>query len=270
MSDQANFGKPLLGESFVSLLDAVETIACQIQMSDPYVDSYRDTKLDENEFVTMLNRWPVKTGFQRSEAANIFIRHLANGPAAQRPRWFDTVLGFPLADEKIAGEGMTELARMARWAENYKRWYSSLRWHQPNVETTEETSPAFELLPRVGQIGFDRNELIHFLNHNHIKHCLGEVISESESAITESPEPTQAPARPSSNKPQSFRDAMGKFIFDFRATLPEGYQDNEAYVFSEMKRIACDETIPKEKKFPLLDYVEGKGIKWEKGDARLL
>lgn len=172
MSDQAKFGEPMLGKSYVSLLDLVEAIACQIAISDEAVDAYRDTSKDQDAFTTMLNRWPVKTGFQRSEGATIFIRHLANGPTGEAPRWFDVSLGFPLVREHIREEGMTELARMVKWAENYKRWYSSLRWYNPNDGKSHETPQELDLMPRVRLIGFDRAELIQFLDRNHIKHCL--------------------------------------------------------------------------------------------------
>ena len=274
MSDQINYGEPLLGREFISLLDAVENVACQIPMNDAYVDAHRDTSKDKVNgeavaFLVMLNRWPVKMGFQQSEAAKIFLQQIFNAPVEQRPRWFDTVVGFAVVDDQVASEGKAELVRMVNWAENYKRWYSSQRWHGPATSQETEAQWAFEPIPRVRQIGFYRSELIRFLDRGEIKHCLGKPLDAVESTTSE---PSSLAATPTdgllSKQSPSFRDDMGRFIHELRCRLPEEQRENPAFVYSEMKRIASDSDIPKDEKFPLLGFSEGKGICWEKATAK--
>ncbi|MFX1695929.1 hypothetical protein [Paraburkholderia sp. A1RO-1] len=75
-------------------------------------------------------------------------------------------------------------------------------------------------------------------------------------------------SRPNRNA-QHHRDDMSRFIHDLRSTLSQEQRDNVAYVFSELKRIALDESIRKDKKFPLLAYIPGKGVAWERGNSRV-
>ncbi len=70
-------------------------------------------------------------------------------------------------------------------------------------------------------------------------------------------------------KASSPRDDMSRFIQDLRATLPQKKRDDVAYVFSELRRIASDESVQKDKKFPLLGFIPNKGVAWEKGRLRV-
>jgi hypothetical protein len=166
--------------NFISLFDAIEAVARRVEIANETVDAYRDTDGDVDAFTTTLNRWPVKTIFQRSAAATQLIQRLANGPAHERPRWFDTTLGFPLVRDVVAEEGMTELALMVRWAENHKRQFSARnmgrRWGAADLgaEYKQPINPEpdpFEI-PRIREIGFDCDELIRFLDRNGISYYL--------------------------------------------------------------------------------------------------
>ena len=172
---------------FISLFEVIDKVRVRILMSEvdhDTIDDYRDLSKDTSDFSTKLNHCEVQGVFQTSRAAFKLIECLSNAPSSQRPRWFDKAeFGYPLCSDGV--DGMAELTGWAHSERNYKKQYDrnrkrSLVFAVPEMveEPLVVSQTVFAAhdpceLSRVCQIGFDRDELIKFLDINDIAYlCL--------------------------------------------------------------------------------------------------
>lgn len=121
--------------------------------------------------------WPA------SEAAKKLFQRLHN-EAAGRPQWVeqDTSIGLPLVNDAVSGEAMELLRYAAQWfkRESYrqlKHWIHCQENDIPKLEqplSIEQEGQWGDIAQylRAFQIGFDRHELVQFLNTTGIRHCI--------------------------------------------------------------------------------------------------
>lgn len=160
--------------NFIPLRRAVAAVAARITIPDEEIESRRglNAALDANDFVATLDRAIIRNVVSQARAAAILLS-LLNQPSASRPQWLDAAPGYPILDDSVGRQGVEALIQWARGEVALVVTGGPRGW--PAL-----TPPAPELMGRPSrsmQIGFNIDELIHFLDAKGVAHNLGEALN---------------------------------------------------------------------------------------------
>jgi hypothetical protein len=258
--------RPGLHGNFLSLDRAVRAVASRVKISDEEVDARLGlNRIDKNEFQTTLDRTAIRSVLGPARAAGILFRHLSQ-PSPARPNWQDSAIGgFPIVDDGVSREGLEILARWARSEAEFRLQGGPWSEHGGRV-------PCMEVLPgpsRLMQIGFDVDDLIHFLNASGVDHSLGEPLNDSSMPSAMNPGGNSNTASARSTRGRSgrslpsfkFRGPLSEVLLMAveRAVDPRRYQS----AFEALREIARPDSRP----IPLLGYNESDDeVLWNNGD----
>lgn len=163
--------------NFIPLHRAVEAIAARVKIPDEQIERRRGlNRQGGDDFEAGLARGVIGNVLREARAASILFRHL-NQPPASCPTWLDSLVGgFLILDERLRREGLEILAL---WACDESTFMLHARY--PGAQAEQTASPLnpghMSSVPRRMQIGFDVDELIHFLDARGVAHKLGEALN---------------------------------------------------------------------------------------------
>ena len=174
----------LLG-NFVTLYRAVRAIAACIDVSDLDVDGRRGLNGGgSGDFESMLERTVIRGVVGEAKAAAVLFRHLS-APSSWRPRWqHSAVGGFPIADDAVGMEGLQILAQWGSADVSFQLQQRSGRAKRnESAVLSGDAPPAL----RMNLIGFDIDDLVHFLDANGVAHSLGAPLNPPVELVKEGP-----------------------------------------------------------------------------------
>jgi hypothetical protein len=161
---------------FVPLWDLIASVACFMSPDDDFRlrslnATTGDNDASENEFVQAA----MKTQRRKVFAAELLSRCLGSAPKELGPTWIEYVPPGDLCPTPNAHAEGLNLLRLfiagtrEEWASQERQLRQNSRWG---------TAPAFAYVPamqRFREIGFERGDLICFLNERNVQHSLGEL-----------------------------------------------------------------------------------------------
>lgn len=163
--------------NFIPLRRAVEAIAARVKIPDDQIESRRGlNRQGGDDFKATMARGVIRKNLGEARAASILFRHL-NQPPASCPTWLDSLVGgLLILDERVRREGLEILAL---WASIESTFMLHARYSGRQAGQTASPLNLGHMSPvsRLMQIGFDVDELIHFLDARGVAHTLGEALN---------------------------------------------------------------------------------------------
>jgi hypothetical protein len=188
---------------FISVLEVVESIATKVawpaELPDRYFELPEASSVAVADALGKLHFPAVKYRVKMDFLNSLFMRAYRVSTAAgaldyvldrnldqakeEIPRWYDWgPTGWPKVSQSARAVGLSMLVHMSRYFYRYEVAYQSGRfndWPDSDVTTTSEGKFATKAdAERISEIGFDRAEIIRFLNHHGIHNGLGTELSE--------------------------------------------------------------------------------------------
>lgn len=210
--------------------------------------------------------------YRLSCAAADLEQALTNTMRADRPRWLDkrNPMGRPRAVEEAALDGVPQLQEWAGFFVEWDHEYQSNRWHgQWNPDGVLPAEFKFfnlSNLERVQGVGFDRTELVLFLNRHRLPHSLGDVHCAEQSdpasnppSVDESVAKSEGDGGESTKKRRQYRGDLAN-VLRMAENLVSDRDDHHA-VWDALVGLAMRETPPR----PLKGFT-GDGVKWADED----
>lgn len=165
--------------NFMPLDRAVMAIAARIIVPDDQIDARIGlNRQGVDDFKTQLERSVIRRILAEAKAAGTLFQHLSQ-PTPSLPNWWDSVVGgFPILDNGVRRQGLELLALWARTEIRYP-FHARDRDLQAGQLRPLQGSESGGQPSRLVQIGFDTDELIHFLDELEIPHNLGAILNPS-------------------------------------------------------------------------------------------
>lgn len=166
-----------MGIDFVSLFEVIRAVSPCIKVSEDELGYYSESPIDDTHLARMMARTPARQCFQASRAAAHLLEHFTNSSIALR--WFDKSLtGIPLLFEDARKESRDELVNLTNQERYFKAHFErarrgSSRWEDAVPDAAGEDTTSFRDIPkrhRFWSIGFDRAEIVSFLDRSAIPH----------------------------------------------------------------------------------------------------
>lgn len=164
---------------FVSLHELVQSVARDVPVEEhvlnPSLNPGKPLNVDD-EFLKQAALRQIERFYKESRAAAKLGNYLAVAPRDICPRWFAPgPTGDYWATEQAREEGLGILDTIARQEHLYrdareKNLRTRPEWRSPSLPLPVE----MPTMPRSRQIGFERGELICFLDGYQVPHALGE------------------------------------------------------------------------------------------------
>lgn len=168
----------LVNIDFVSLWELVNSIALKMQVEEHVVQPSLNAghapgagKDSDNEYLLAA----MKVQRQRAIAADLLGRSLGSGPREVGPEWVEYApTGGHWATLNARVEGLDLLGRYIR-GEQEDREARRLRLHQSSRWGSAPVSAYVPEMQRFREIGFERGDLVCFLDERKIPHSLGDL-----------------------------------------------------------------------------------------------
>lgn len=293
----------------ISILEVVDSVASQV----PTPETWKDGVLNRAEvpmspFTDRSGKASISErihGIKVGLLNNLFLSAYRDSQAAgaldcyldrvseEGPKWLDWgQTGWPKVSMAARSDGLAMLVHMSRYFERYAKAYQSGRfdgWPQSNeIQSHEGKFKKQNDAQRLNEIGFERTELIRFLNTNEISHSLGDGSSTHDNApqdvsdsVTSAPinEPDCDERRDASldNAIQEEKisspahggrvhriEGRGHVLADLiaKAQAQADHPNDERIVYPILVEMAQSGNHPR-----LIGFVPGDGIKYLTGDG---
>jgi hypothetical protein len=245
----------LLG-NFIPLADAVRAIGSRISVPIGEVDLHLSLNRPKDEGVVEWQRDAVAYHLRFAHGAARLLQ-LMNRAADDRPKWYDAASGHSILDDTLGRRGLNILSH-----------WSKLAYPSASNSASGSTSampPAHHQGPDGGpmDLGFEVDELIHFLDADQVLHTLGEQLN---SVLAE--EATESAANDASTAADSQR-RKPRFTGPLREVLMIAWKnaddgDDHVAVFGEL----CEMARVAKPRAPLRRYQDG-AVWYEDPDTKL-
>lgn len=179
----------------ISVLEVVDSIASQVPVPEEWQQGFlKHDEVPIKPYITRAGRVIIsdsmhtlrvgflngafRSAFRYSQAAGALDCYLDRSDSPT-PSWFDCgQTGWHKVSIAARGEGLAMLVHMSRYFDRYRDAYLSGRLDSwPQINEMKSSEGKFEKAgdeQRLNELGFQRPELIEFLNENGIPHGLGE------------------------------------------------------------------------------------------------
>lgn len=177
----------------ISILEVVDSVASQVPTPEtwkdgilnraevpmsPFTDRSGKARISERIHgikINLLNNLFL-SAYRDSQAAGALDCYL-DRVSEEGPKWLDWgQTGWPKVSMAARSDGLAMLVHMSRYFERFAKAYQSGRlddWPQSNeIQSHEGKFKKQNDAQRLNEIGFERTELIRFLNKNEIPHSL--------------------------------------------------------------------------------------------------
>lgn len=242
--------------NFIPLDRAVDAISAKIVVEVREIDGYRsvNSSKDENDFGVRHERGSVGKMLRQARAAGQLLG-VVNRDAGSRPKWYDSSQGYPLLDDSLGREGRDILVQ---WMKQTLPPAPMPHGRYSSKVAPADPQEAMFQVPRSGLLGFDIDELIHFLDKASVPHVLGSPLNE----VGDVPRASPQTARPDFRK-LKFRTPLADALYAALERAANPYDAGS--VLSELCKLAA-EPDPKLRIDPLMEAVAGE-VKWWDAEA---
>jgi hypothetical protein len=234
----------LLG-NFIPLADAVRTIGSRISVPIREVDLHLSLNRPKDEGVVEWQRDAVAYHLRFAHGAARLLQ-LMNRAADDRPKWYDAASGHSILDDTLGRRGLNILSHWSKLA--FPSASKSGSGSTSAIPAAHHQGPDGGVM----DLGFDVDELIHFLNADHVLHTLGEQLNsvsgeESSELAANDASTTVDPQR---RKPR-FTGPLRDVLMIARKNARDG--DDHVAVFAEL----CEMAKVEKPRAPLRRYQDG-------------
>ncbi len=230
----------LLG-NFIPLGDAARAVGARILVSDEEADVHLSLNRPSDE-VVQAQRAAVAYHLRFAHGASRLLQ-LLNRPADSRPKRYDAAAGYPILDDTLGRRGVNILNHWAKLA--YPSASKASSGARSTVPFAHNQGPDGNPL----DLGFDVDELIHFLNAGEVPHTLGDQLNSVEG---------EKPAGLIANDPSAANGPKPRFTGPLREVLLIAWEkardgDDHVAVFAEL----CEMAKAEKPRAPLRCYEDG-------------